>query len=98
MSARSRDIAFVNAVGNSAVAANLAAGRRDAVTALDDAQRARLVTDVDGAIRDLRAVRQALAAPVRTCEVCGERFVGRVDARYHSDACRQRAHRDRGRH
>lgn len=56
---------------------------------------ASLVTGIDAAIRDLRAARRALIATVRTCEVCGERFVGRADARYHAGACRQRAHRAR---
>ena len=35
---------------------------------------------------------------VRTCETCGVEFAAkRSDARYHSDACRQQAYRDRHR-
>jgi hypothetical protein len=62
---------------------------------LSAAERAELVAELDAMIRDMRAVRRVLTAPVRTCEVCGVRFVGRADARYHGDACRQRAHRAR---
>src|SRR5947208_1618457 len=61
----------------------------------DDDSRARAVTVVDTMIRDLRAVRRTLSGTVRTCEVCGVEFIGRADARYHDDACRQRAHRAR---
>jgi hypothetical protein len=63
----------------------------------EDHTRAALVAEIDAAIGDLRRVREALAAPVRECEVCGARFTGRADARTCSASCRQRAHRARQR-
>ena len=80
------------AVGSVRIATDVAAGH---VAALDAKARAELVTEVEAAIRDLRAIRRALAGELRTCEACGAKFIGRADARFHNDACRQRAHRTR---
>jgi hypothetical protein len=63
------------------------------VLAVSKDTRAELVTKVDAAIRDLKAIRRTLAATPRTCEVCGADFLGRADARYCGDAHRQQAHR-----
>jgi predicted Zn-ribbon and HTH transcriptional regulator len=63
------------------------------VVTIDATSKAEVVARVDEAMRLLRGIRRVFTAEPRTCEVCGVAFLGRADARYHDDTCRQRAHR-----
>ena len=64
--------------------------------ALTDEQRRQVLAEIDEAIAALRYMRREIAMRrACVCEVCGARFEGRPGARTHSDACRQRLHRNR---
>jgi hypothetical protein len=54
--------------------------------------RERYISGIDAAVTILQRVRVALVArDWRTCEGCGIQFVGVEDARYHSEACKQKS-------
>lgn len=73
----------------------LRGGRIERVPLADD-QRAALVAELDTAIADLRYIRTELARRRScVCDVCGQTFDGRPQARTCSDNCRQTAHRRR---